>query len=76
MLRSFSYDPKFPTEMTCLMKNPFVVLQMKEHELLKVKLEAAALRVTARLLDDELTDWQDDHPNWTRDSKMIFPSAS
>jgi hypothetical protein len=59
------------------MKNPFDVLRMKEQELLKVKLETDALRVTARLLDDDHTDWQDDHPYWERDSKIeIFPSAS
>lgn len=59
------------------MKDPFDVLQIKEQELLKVKLEADALRVTARLLDDDHTDWQDDHPHWTGDSKIeIFPSAS
>jgi hypothetical protein len=76
VLRSLSYGPEFLTEMTCLMKNPFDVLSMKEQELLKVKLEAEALRVTARLLDDP-TDWQDDHTDWERDPKKeIFLSAS
>ena len=62
--------------MTRPMKNPFDVLRMKEQELLKVKLEADALRVTARLLDDDHTDWQDDHTDWERDPKReIFLSC-
>ena len=35
------------------MKNPIEVLRMKEQELLKVKKEIDALRITARLLDEE-----------------------
>ena len=35
------------------MKNPYDILRMKEQELLKVKLETAALRTIARLLDDD-----------------------
>jgi hypothetical protein len=36
------------------MKNPFDVLSMKELELLNVKRQTDALRVTARLLDDDV----------------------
>jgi hypothetical protein len=35
------------------MKNPLEVLRIKEQELLKVKKELEALRITARLLSDE-----------------------
>ncbi len=35
------------------MKNPVEVLRMKEQELLRVKKEIEALRITARLLDGE-----------------------
>jgi len=35
------------------MKNPFDVLRMKEQELVRVKRETEALRVTARLLDND-----------------------
>jgi len=34
------------------MKNPFDVLRSKEQELIKVKREVEALRITVRLLDD------------------------
>ena len=36
------------------MKNPFDVLRTKEQELLRVKREAEALRVTAPLLDNDV----------------------
>jgi hypothetical protein len=36
-----------------LMKNPMEVLRIKEQELVKVKKEIDALRITARLLSDE-----------------------
>ena len=36
-----------------LMKNPMEVLRIKEQELLKVRKEIDALRITARLLSDE-----------------------
>ena len=35
------------------MKNPFEVLQMKEQEMLRVKQEIEALRITAELLGEE-----------------------
>ena len=35
------------------MKNPLEVLRMKEQEILKVKQEIEALRITASLLDEE-----------------------
>lgn len=35
------------------MKNPMEVLRIKEQELVKVKKEIDALRITARLLSDE-----------------------
>ena len=35
------------------MKNPNEVLRMKEQEILRIKIEIEALRVTARLLSDE-----------------------
>ena len=39
------------------MKNPNDVLRMKEQEMLKIKVEIEALRITARLLSD---DYQSD----------------
>jgi len=36
------------------MKNPFDVLRTKEQEILKLKVEIEALRITARLLSDDL----------------------
>jgi hypothetical protein len=36
------------------MKNPYDILRMKEEELLKVNRETEALRITARLLDDDV----------------------
>lgn len=36
------------------MKNPVDVLRMKEQEILKIKIEIEALRITARLLSDDL----------------------
>jgi hypothetical protein len=38
---------------TCAMKNPLEVLRTKEQELLKVKKEIDALRITVRLLGEE-----------------------
>jgi hypothetical protein len=35
------------------MKNPTEVLRMKEQEIVRIKVEIEALRVTARLLSDE-----------------------
>ena len=35
------------------MKNPFEVLRMKEQEILRVKQEIEALRITAKLLGEE-----------------------
>jgi hypothetical protein len=35
------------------MKNPIDVLRMKEQEILKIKVEIEALRITARLLSDD-----------------------
>jgi hypothetical protein len=35
------------------MKNPMDVLRMKEQEILKIKVEIEALRITARLLSDD-----------------------
>jgi len=35
------------------MKNPFDVLRMKERQILKVRVEIEALRITAQLLSDE-----------------------
>lgn len=35
------------------MKNPVDVLRMKEQEILKIKVEIEALRITARLLNDD-----------------------
>ena len=35
------------------MKNPIDVLRMKEQEILKIKVEIEALRITARLLNDD-----------------------
>lgn len=35
------------------MKNPNDVLRMKEQEILKIKVEIEALRITARLLSDD-----------------------
>ena len=35
------------------MKNPNDVLRMKEQEMLKIKIEVEALRITARLLSDD-----------------------
>jgi hypothetical protein len=35
------------------MKNPNEVLRIKEQEILRIKIEIEALRVTARLLSDE-----------------------
>ena len=35
------------------MKNPIDVLRMKEQEILKIKIEIEALRITARLLNDD-----------------------
>jgi hypothetical protein len=35
------------------MKNPVDVLRMKEQEILKIKVEIEALRITARLLSDD-----------------------
>jgi hypothetical protein len=35
------------------MKNPNDVLRMKEQEMLKIKIEIEALRITARLLADD-----------------------
>jgi len=35
------------------MKNPSEVLRMKEQEMLKLKIEIEALRITARLLSDD-----------------------
>jgi hypothetical protein len=37
------------------MKNPFEVLKSKEQEMVKVKKEVDALRVTIRLIGDEST---------------------
>lgn len=36
------------------MKNPIDVLRMKEQEILKIKVEIEALRITARLLNDDV----------------------
>ncbi len=36
------------------MKNPMDVLRIKEQEILKLKVEIEALRITARLLADDL----------------------
>ena len=36
------------------MKNPIDVLRMKEQEILKIKVEIEALRITARLLNDDI----------------------
>jgi len=36
------------------MKNPIDVLRMKEQEVLKIKVEIEALRITARLLADDV----------------------
>jgi hypothetical protein len=36
------------------MKNPIDVLRMKEQEILKIKVEIEALRITARLLSDDV----------------------
>jgi len=36
------------------MKNPIDVLRMKEQEILKIKIEIEALRITARLLSDDV----------------------
>jgi hypothetical protein len=36
------------------MKNPIDVLRMKEQEILKIKVEIEALRITARLLADDV----------------------
>jgi hypothetical protein len=36
------------------MKNPLEVLRMKEQEMLRVKQEIEALRITAKLLGEEL----------------------
>jgi hypothetical protein len=36
------------------MKNPIDVLRMKEQEILKIKVEIEALRITARLLSDDI----------------------
>ena len=36
------------------MKNPIDVLRIKEQEILKLKVEIEALRITARLLTDDL----------------------
>jgi hypothetical protein len=35
------------------MKNPHEVLRMKEQEILKLRIEIEALRITARLLSDD-----------------------
>ena len=35
------------------MKNPNEVLRIKEQEMLKIKIEIEALRITARLLSDD-----------------------
>jgi hypothetical protein len=35
------------------MKNPVDVLRMKEQEILRIKVEIEALRITARLLSDD-----------------------
>ena len=37
------------------MKNPVDVLRMKEQEVLKIKVEIEALRITARLLADDVS---------------------
>ena len=37
------------------MKNPFDVLRMKEREIQRVKVEIESLRMTARLLSDEVS---------------------
>ena len=36
------------------MKNPMDVLRLKEQEILKIKVEIEALRITARLLADDV----------------------
>jgi hypothetical protein len=36
------------------MKNPIDVLRIKEQEILKIKVEIEALRITARLLSDDV----------------------
>ena len=36
------------------MKDPIVVLRTKEREILKIKVEIEALRITARLLSDDV----------------------
>jgi hypothetical protein len=36
------------------MKNPLDVLRVKEQEILKIKVEIEALRITARLLADDV----------------------
>jgi hypothetical protein len=36
------------------MKNPMDVLRTKEQEMLKIKIEIEALRITARLLTDDI----------------------
>jgi hypothetical protein len=38
---------------TCAMKNPIEVLRVKEQEMLKVKKEVDALRITIRLMGEE-----------------------
>jgi hypothetical protein len=39
-----------------MMKNPMEVLRMKEQELVKVRREVDALRLTARLLEEPSTE--------------------
>ena len=46
-------EKEFIREGAFLMKNPNEVLRMKEQEILRIKIEIEALRVTARLLSDE-----------------------
>jgi hypothetical protein len=44
---------------TCAMKNPIEVLRVKEQEMLKVKKEVDALRITIRLMGEENTAGSD-----------------
>jgi hypothetical protein len=52
------------------MRDPIEVLRMKEQELLRVKEEVAALRITARLLGDKAADEGDEEDDTPRVVEM------
>ena len=52
------------------MRDPLEVLRMKEQEIVRVRQEIEALRITAKLLGDESTSASDDKIEFRKAVKM------